>query len=68
MLDAGPDINVVDTILRRPIHYAAACEGPDPLLLMIAAGATLIDVDNQKINCLHIAAMTGRAHNVRIIL
>jgi ankyrin repeat protein len=54
--------------LRRAAHYAAACEGPEPLEALIAAGFSLTDVDNQKINCIHIAAMTGRAHNVRTIL
>ncbi len=31
LLDMAPDLNTIDTDLRRPIHYAAACEGPEPL-------------------------------------
>lgn len=29
--------------------------------LLITAGATLMDLDNQKMNCLHSAALNGRA-------
>jgi ankyrin repeat protein len=54
--------------LRRPVHYAGACVSNEPLQVLIAAGANLLDQDNQKRNCLHIAAMTGRADNIRLIL
>lgn len=54
--------------MRRLVHYAAACESPESLKVLIQAGASLIDVDNQKMNCLHIAAMTGRAQNAKTIL
>lgn len=30
-LDVGPDSAMVDQDLRRAAHYAAACEGPEPL-------------------------------------
>ncbi len=61
-------MQTIDTDLRRPVHYAAACVGPEPLKVLIAAGANLLDQDNQKRNCLHLAAMTGRADNIRVIL
>lgn len=35
LLDANPDFNVNDTDLRKPVHYAAACIGPDPLKVLI---------------------------------
>lgn len=54
--------------MRRPVHYAAACIGPEPLRLLIQSGAALNAVDNQKKNCLHVAAYTGRHENARIIL
>lgn len=31
LLDTGAEMQTTDTDLRRPIHYAAACEGPEPL-------------------------------------
>ena len=68
LLDANPELNVIDQDLRKPVHYAAACEGPETLEVLIKAGASLVDYDNQKKTSLHIAAMTGRAHNVRAIL
>lgn len=68
ILDINPDFNLVDTDLRRPIHYAAACEGPGPIRLLIARSASVIDQDNQKNNCLHVACWTGRHENVRAIL
>ena len=31
LLEVGADYNVIDEDLRKPIHYAAACVGPEPL-------------------------------------
>ena len=39
------DVNVMDTLLRKPIHYAAACETSDNLELLLAKGANVFDVD-----------------------
>ena len=36
--------------------------------MLLAAGGNLMDQDNKKMNPLHIAAITGRAHNIRTIL
>lgn len=46
LIDAGGDNSIVDADLRRAAHYAAACEGPEPLKLLIQAGFNLTDVDN----------------------
>jgi ankyrin repeat protein len=46
LLDANQEYEVVDDDMRRPIHYAAACEGPEPIKLLISLGATLNAVDN----------------------
>ncbi len=43
LLDTGAELQTIDTDLRRPVHYAAACEGPEPLEVLIAAGANLMD-------------------------
>lgn len=51
------ELNVTDQELRKPVHYAAVCEGPEPMKILIEAGANLGDIDNQKNNCLHFAAL-----------
>jgi ankyrin repeat protein len=43
MLDTGVELQTVDADLRRPVHYAAACESSDTIQLLIAAGANLSD-------------------------
>jgi hypothetical protein len=43
LVDTGAELQTVDSDLRRPVHYAAACEGPDPIQLLIAAGVNLSD-------------------------
>lgn len=46
LLEVNADIGMVDADLRRAAHYAAACEGPEPLEVLIQAGFGLLDVDN----------------------
>lgn len=36
--------------------------------MLIAAGANIMDQENQKRNCLHYAAIAGRADNIKVIL
>jgi ankyrin repeat protein len=43
LLATGADINTPDLDLRRPIHYAAACTRPEPLKILIASGANILD-------------------------
>jgi ankyrin repeat protein len=43
LLDTGAELQTIDTDLRRPVHYAAACVGHEPLEVLIAAGANLAD-------------------------
>lgn len=31
LMDVNPDFLLTDTDLRKPVHYAAACVGPEPL-------------------------------------
>jgi ankyrin repeat protein len=35
LLDANPDLNLTDNEMRKPVHYAAACVGPEPLKVLI---------------------------------
>ena len=62
------DINLQDQSMRRPIHYAAACEGTGPLQYLIEKGANVLDVDLKKTSCLHLAIKAKRLENVKIIL
>jgi hypothetical protein len=31
-----PEYNILDKYERRPIHFAAACEGPEPLEYLLS--------------------------------
>ena len=46
LIEAGGDIQIMDRDLRKPIHYAAACSGPEPLKLLLEKGANVFDIDN----------------------
>jgi len=59
---------VVDLNGWKPLHYAAACEGPGPLSVLLKAGASIYDLTNMKETALHVAAINGRAKNIAIIL
>ena len=59
---------MIDTTLNKPIHYAACCESPGPLELLIAKGANVFDINNTKMSPLHLAALNGRAQNISVIL
>lgn len=67
-LSTDPDVQLTDLMSRKPIHYAAACEGPEPLKLLMKSGANANDLDYFKRSPLHYAAMYGRAENVKILL
>jgi len=54
--------------MRKPVHYAAACESTEPLEMLVAKGANLVDIDMRKVTCLHMAARARRADNIRFIL
>ena len=68
LLDVNPDFNMQDNEMRRPIHYAAACESSGPLKLLLEKGANLADIDMRKVTCLHVAAQARRPENIRLIL
>jgi ankyrin repeat protein len=68
VLAVNDDINMLDTEMRRPIHYAACCETTENLKILIAKGANVMDVDCRKVTCLHAAVMAGRAVNAKFII
>jgi len=62
------DLNVIDTEMRRPLHYAAACETSDNLKLLLDKGANITDIDMRKVTCLIAAVRARRPQNVKIIV
>lgn len=59
---------MLDSYNRKPIHYAAACEGSGPLELLLTLGANAYDITTNKETALHFAAKAGRPENVKILL
>lgn len=47
LLAVDPDFTTPDRSGWRTIHYAAVCEGPGPLQLLISKGASLSDTEKQ---------------------
>ena len=56
LLEIRPEYSIADEILRKPVHYAAACEGPGPLNLLIKMGVDTREGDKSKVTPLMIAA------------
>lgn len=54
--------------MRKPVHYAATCEGPGPLNYLIKQGADTREGDKKKITPLMLACEFGRAKNVELLL
>ncbi|XP_067682285.1 poly [ADP-ribose] polymerase tankyrase-like [Haliotis asinina] len=68
LLQIEPDISLFDKRNRRPIHFAAACQGTGPLELLLERGATVNEADTEGNTALHSACRAGRATNVDILL
>jgi ankyrin repeat protein len=69
LLQTQPDMQTMDKDNLKAIHYAAVCESPEPLkLLLQREDVNILDIDKTKKNCLHYAAISGRAEHVRAIL
>ena len=58
----------MDTNLWKPIHFAACCETSSNLELLLKKGSNVFDITNFKQSPLHLAAINGRADNIRVIL
>ncbi|XP_078675989.1 poly [ADP-ribose] polymerase tankyrase-like isoform X2 [Branchiostoma floridae x Branchiostoma belcheri] len=68
LLAVCPEFGLTDRTGRKPIHYAAACEGSGPLEFLLSRGMSAEDGDNQANTALMIAAENGRANNIDLIL
>jgi len=68
LLEAKPVYSIMDDQMRKPIHYAAACESSGPLKLLIKHNVDVREGDRYKMTPLMIAAKYGRTENVKILL
>lgn len=67
-LEICPEYTFPDETLRKPVHYAAACSGTGPLEVLTKKGVDMREGDQLGITPLMIAAIYGRAKNVRFLL
>ena len=67
LLSITQDFNISDRRGRRPVHYAAVCEGPTPLEYLISR-VSPYDLDSDGNTPLHLACQAGRWVNVEILL
>ncbi|XP_078315747.1 poly [ADP-ribose] polymerase tankyrase-like isoform X2 [Crassostrea virginica] len=68
LLSVEPDYTIEDKYGRKPIHFAAACQGTAPLELLLKKGASPNDVTKRKVTPLHSACIAGRSKNAEILL
>ena len=69
LLAAAPEeYSHPDELMRKPIHYAAACEGPEPLEILLKKGVDAREGDQLKNTPLMIAAKYGRTKNIGLLL
>ena len=66
--EISTEYTIPDEIFRKPIHYAAACMGPEPLNYLISQNVDIREGDINKITPLMIACIYGRDKNVKILL
>lgn len=55
-------------MLRKPVHYAASCEGSGTLKVLIDNGADTRETDRDKNTPLHLASKYGRIGNVKLLI
>ncbi|XP_038075210.1 poly [ADP-ribose] polymerase tankyrase-like [Patiria miniata] len=63
-----PEYAITDSKGRKPIHYAAACEGSGPLELLLSRGMNPDETDNKAMTPLMVAALYGRQQNIEVLL
>ena len=68
LVELGSDWNCLDLENKKPIHYAAACEGEGPLNYLISLGALIDEGDKAKTTPLMIACRYGRIKNAMILI
>lgn len=67
LLSITQDFNIADKKGRRPVHFAAVCEGPTPLEYLITR-VSPYELDTLGNTPLHYACLAGRSVNVEILL
>ena len=67
LLSITQDFNIADKRGRRPVHFAAVCEGPTPLEYLISR-VSPYELDTTGNTPLHFACLAGRSLNVEILL
>ncbi|CAD5123349.1 DgyrCDS11707 [Dimorphilus gyrociliatus] len=68
LLSVLPDINITDDRSTRPIHYAAACEGPGPIELLLNRGSSPDEENCHGMIPLMIATSLGRKEVVEALI
>ncbi|WKY13160.1 hypothetical protein Q1695_004182 [Nippostrongylus brasiliensis] len=63
-----PNINIPDNNNWYTIHYAAVCEGPEPLKFLLKNGASPLQLNKQMESPLHVAARAGRKETIKVLL
>lgn len=67
LLNITQDYSISDKAGRKPIHYAAVCEGPMPLEYLLTK-VSANETDAKGLTPLHYACLAGRTLNVEILL
>jgi ankyrin repeat protein/predicted DNA-binding WGR domain protein len=62
------EYQIIDSSLRKLSHYAACCESPEPLKVLIERGVDPKEHDNHKKNALFYAAEAGRNETVKLLV
>ncbi|KAF0720463.1 Aste57867_289 [Aphanomyces stellatus] len=61
-------LSELDNAGWQAVHFAAVCEGPGPLKVLVAAKADLVARTKAKDSVLTVASRVGRIDNVRLLL
>ncbi|VDM54938.1 unnamed protein product [Angiostrongylus costaricensis] len=61
-----PNINIPDSNNWYTIHYAAVCEGAEPLKFLLRNGITPSVLNKQNESPLHVAARAGRKETIKV--
>jgi ankyrin repeat protein len=67
LLSITQDFNIADKKGRKPVHFAAVCEGPSPLEYLISR-VSPYELDHAGNTPLHYACLANRSMNVEILL
>lgn len=68
LLGIAPEYNVSDEKMRKPIHYAACCDGPGPLKLLLSKGVDPSEKDLNGMTPFMYACYHGKVHNIEVLM